>query len=136
MRLFILPCQVFVTDRFHFCRTALISPALQQHATNMLLPTKKTHMSCLGLLADLSEMSLQNGTAQHGRMRSQSIAVSGPKTPRASIANNYSSSPEIEYFVPPQRTRQASRWKEDWEELEMLVRPVLFLAIFIPTINP
>ena len=87
----------------------------------MLLPTKKTHLSCLGLLADLSEMSLENGARQQGRTRSQSIAISGPKTPRPSIANNYSSSPEIEFFAAPQRTRHASRWKEDWEELEMLV---------------
>jgi translation initiation factor 2-alpha kinase 4 len=87
----------------------------------MLLPTKKTHMSCLGLLANLADMSLQSGTTQHQRVRSQSIAVSGPKTPRASTATNYSSSPEIEYFTPLQKTRQASRWKEDWEELEMLV---------------
>lgn len=30
-------------------------------------------------------------------------------------------SPEIEYFRMPPKTRQASRWKEDWEELELLV---------------
>lgn len=27
-----------------------------------------------------------------------------------------------EYFRMPPRVRQASRWKEDWEELELLVR--------------
>ncbi|KAJ3566582.1 hypothetical protein NP233_g6910 [Leucocoprinus birnbaumii] len=31
-------------------------------------------------------------------------------------------SPEIEYFRMPPKTRQASRWKEDWEELELLGR--------------
>jgi hypothetical protein len=92
-------------------------------------------MSCLGLLADLSELSSQDESTQHGRMRSQSIAVSGPETPRASIANNYSSSPEIEYFVPPARTRQASRWKEDWDELEMLVRLSLSSTTFVFTID-
>lgn len=35
-------------------------------------------------------------------------------------------SPEVEYFRPlqqqqQQQTRRASRWKEDWEELELLV---------------
>lgn len=88
----------------------------------MLLPTKKTHVSCLGLLGDLSEMSLRGETTQFGRLRTQSIAMSGPKTPRASTANHYGSSPEKEYFRAPPRTRQASRWKEDWEELELLVR--------------
>lgn len=88
----------------------------------MLLPTKKTHVSCLGLLADLSEMSLHSEPSQLARARAQSIAISGPKTPRPSnTANSYSSSPEHEYFRVPPRTRQASRWKEDWEELELLV---------------
>jgi len=81
-------------------------------------------------------MSSEDGMTQHGRTRSQSIVLSGPKTPgpktpRASVANNYSSSPEIEYFVPPARTRQASRWKEDWEELEMLVRQSISFVIFV-----
>jgi len=34
---------------------------------------------------------------------------------------NYGNSPEKDSFRPPQRTRHASRWKEDWEELELLV---------------
>jgi hypothetical protein len=32
------------------------------------------------------------------------------------------SSPEMDFFRRPERPRQASRWKEDWEELELLVR--------------
>jgi hypothetical protein len=112
----------------------MISPALQQHVTNMLLPTKKTHVSCLGLLADLSEMSSHNETTQLGRTRAQSIAVSGPKTPRASTANNYGNSPEKEFFTAPQRTRQASRWKEDWEELEMLVRLISLSTMVVLTL--
>ena len=103
--------------------TGLISPALQQYAKNMLLPTKKTHISCMGLLAELSEMSLHNEATPYGKFRSQSIAISGPKTPRASISQHYGSSPEKDYFrSPPPRTRHTSRWKEDWEELELLVR--------------
>jgi hypothetical protein len=42
-----------------------------------------------------------------------------PKTP---VPQSYGSSPEIDYFrAPIQRRQQASRWKEDWEELELLV---------------
>ena len=37
----------------------------------------------------------------------------------------YASSPEIDYFrAPIMRRQQASRWKEDWEELELLVRVI------------
>ena len=35
--------------------------------------------------------------------------------------NGYSGSPEKDYFQVPQRSAPASRWKEDWEELELLV---------------
>lgn len=31
-----------------FSSIALISPALQQYVKNLLLPTKKTHISCIG----------------------------------------------------------------------------------------
>ncbi|KAI5992946.1 kinase-like domain-containing protein [Pisolithus albus] len=36
--------------------------------------------------------------------------------------NMFEFSPEKDYFRAPPRTRQASRWKEDWEELELLGR--------------
>ncbi|KAG2126151.1 kinase-like domain-containing protein [Suillus cothurnatus] len=36
--------------------------------------------------------------------------------------NGHSGSPENDYFRIPQRTAPASRWKEDWEELELLGR--------------
>ncbi|KAG2338792.1 hypothetical protein BDR05DRAFT_984599 [Suillus weaverae] len=36
--------------------------------------------------------------------------------------NGYFGSPETDYFRVPQRTTPASRWKEDWEELELLGR--------------
>lgn len=121
-RMYVLYINSIYSLQFTLCDIAFISPALQLHITNMLMPTKKTHLSCLGLLADLSEVHLQNGTPQlvkvQGRIRSHSIAIPGPRTPRPS---QYSGSPEKEYFRAPQRARQASRWKEDWEELEMLV---------------
>jgi hypothetical protein len=42
--------------------------------------------------------------------------------PRTPVPQAYGSSPEVDYFrAPIQRRQQASRWKEDWEELELLV---------------
>jgi translation initiation factor 2-alpha kinase 4 len=51
--------------------------------------------------------------------------VEDPKTPVPTprVHGHFTGSPEIEYFRLPPKTRQASRWKEDWEELELLVRP-------------
>ena len=47
--------------------------------------------------------------------------MSGPKTP---IVNGFAvGSPETDYFrMPPPTARHSSRWKEDWEELEILGR--------------
>ncbi len=44
----------------------------------------------------------------------------GPKTP---TLQGISSSPESDYFrgPPPSARSHVSRWKEDWEELELLV---------------
>lgn len=39
--------------------------------------------------------------------------------------NHYATSPEKDYPRIPPSTKQASRWKEDWEELELLVRVCL-----------
>ncbi|EGN94241.1 hypothetical protein SERLA73DRAFT_126224 [Serpula lacrymans var. lacrymans S7.3] len=83
-----------------------ISPGLQQYAMSMLVPSKKNHVSCLSLLADLAAMSFHSTATR-------------PKTPMYS-GHTHSSSPEKDYFRTPAGTRQASRWKEDWEELELL----------------
>ncbi|KAF8655998.1 hypothetical protein AX16_002818 [Volvariella volvacea WC 439] len=40
--------------------------------------------------------------------------------PNSPIPGFVSQSPEVEYFRMPPRPRQSSRWKEDWEELELL----------------
>ncbi|KAK0506828.1 kinase-like domain-containing protein, partial [Armillaria luteobubalina] len=104
-----------VTERFSDVHTALrsstIPPALQKHAMNMLVPPKKSHITCLTLLANLAETSL------HRTQRSLSISMSEPKTP---VYAAVSGSPEFDYFRGPM-FRQASRWKEDWEELELLL---------------
>ncbi|SJL11916.1 uncharacterized protein ARMOST_15330 [Armillaria ostoyae] len=103
-----------VTERFSDVHTALRSstmpPALQQHAMNMLVPPKKSHTTCLTLLAGFAETSL------HRTQRSLSISMSEPKTPMYAAV---SGSPEFDYFRGAM-FRQASRWKEDWEELELL----------------
>ncbi|KAG7440064.1 Serine/threonine-protein kinase [Guyanagaster necrorhizus] len=105
-----------VTERFADVHTALrssaIPPAFQSHAMNMLVPPKKSHINCLTLLADLAESSL------HRTRRSLSISMPEPKTP---LHASVSGSPEFDYFRGP-TYRQASRWKEDWEELELLGR--------------
>ncbi|KAJ6593628.1 kinase-like domain-containing protein [Mycena capillaripes] len=106
-----------VTERYPDAYAAIsassMSPNLQRHAMNMLFPSKKNHLSCLSLLADLAEAPL---TAAVSVTKSPSIPSYEPKTP---MPGKYGS-PEIEYFRAPQRDRQASRWKEDWEELELL----------------
>ena len=99
---------------------ASISPTLQVTGLNMLSTGKKSHVSCLSLLADLASMPLNSPTRTH----SPSIPMPGPKTPMGN-GHNYATSPEKDYFRAPPRTRQASRWKEDWEELELLVRDSL-----------
>ncbi|KAF9445879.1 Serine/threonine-protein kinase [Macrolepiota fuliginosa MF-IS2] len=54
--------------------------------------------------------------------RSPTLHFHDPKTPvpNPHVHGHFIGSPEIEYFRMPPRTRQASRWKEDWEELELL----------------
>lgn len=83
----------------------------------MLSSSKKSQVSCLSLLADLASMSLTLPT----RTNTPSISVPGPGTMTGN-GSHYGTSPEKDYFRVPPSTRQASRWKEDWEELELLVR--------------
>jgi hypothetical protein len=48
---------------------------------------------------------------------------------RTPVPHAYASSPEIDYFrAPIMRRQQASRWKEDWEELELLVRIIGYVV--------
>ena len=118
-----------------------ITQAMQQHALAMLAPTKK-HVSPHSLLASMAGVAFGNA------IRTPSIAISGsylllvylmlahentgnghgPKTPHATT--NYSGSPESDYFnkTIAARPRHTSRWKEDWEELELLVSPVVMIS--------
>ena len=96
---------------------ASISPTLQVTGLNMLSSSKRSQVSCLSLLADLASMSLTIPT----RTNTPSIPVPGPGALTGN-GNRYGTSPDKDYFRVPPSTRQASRWKEDWEELELLVR--------------
>ncbi|KAI6046986.1 kinase-like domain-containing protein [Pisolithus marmoratus] len=97
-------------------QAAPLSPILKTCALNMMSTSKKSNVTCLSLLADLAALSMNSPTATH----TPSIPI-GPRTPLAN-GSIYGTSPEKDYFRAPPRTRQASRWKEDWEELELLGR--------------
>ncbi|KAI0051565.1 Serine/threonine-protein kinase [Auriscalpium vulgare] len=106
-----------VVDRFPDAQAVLhsssISPYFHRHAVNML-SQKKKYMSCSSIIAELAD-------SPYMKMRSASIPIADPKTPMPHQL--YHSSPEIDYFrLSAPRARQASRWKEDWEELELLGR--------------
>ncbi|KAL4251194.1 non-specific serine/threonine protein kinase [Abortiporus biennis] len=92
-------------------RHASISPGLQQIALNMLLPVKKGSVTASSLLSDLSGAVLSSGS------RSPVIPIVGPKTP---MLHAFNGSPESDYFRAPPPGQRHSRWKEDWEELELL----------------
>ncbi|KAJ6497813.1 kinase-like domain-containing protein [Mycena sanguinolenta] len=106
-----------VTERYPDAYAAIhessMSPNLQQHALSMLFPSKKNHLSCLSLLADLAQSPLTTAVSV---TKSPSVPSYEPKTP---MPGKYGS-PEVDYFRGPLRDRQTSRWKEDWEELELL----------------
>ncbi|KAJ7702683.1 kinase-like domain-containing protein [Mycena rosella] len=99
-------------DAYAAIRASRMSPNLQRHALGMLFPSKKAHLSCLSLLADFAEAPLSTGVPVAKSPLATSYDMKTPMPPHGS--------PEIEFFRVPQRDRQASRWKEDWEELEML----------------
>ncbi|KAG6856809.1 hypothetical protein H0H87_000506 [Tephrocybe sp. NHM501043] len=97
-------------------QASLVSSSLARHATNMVLPSKKTHASCLSLLGDLAENSFQNSSRTPAKTIAMPVSA-GLKTPVPFV---HEGSPEIASFFPPPRPQQISRWKEDWEELELL----------------
>ncbi|KAG2024094.1 STE/STE20/YSK protein kinase [Coprinopsis cinerea AmutBmut pab1-1] len=114
-----------VTERYSDVQEAIhssaISPVLARQATNMLTPTKKNNISCMTLLSELAEDSLK-ASLQQTPMTSRSIPImnssGGPRTP---VPSMYYGSPEVDYVMHRMRqARQSSRWKDDWEELELL----------------
>ncbi|KZT71101.1 Serine/threonine-protein kinase [Daedalea quercina L-15889] len=108
-----------VMERFPDVHTALrnssISPHLQQQAVDMLTQNKKHPVSSGSLLANLQGRPVSPATVR------RTARTPGPKTPMWHPFIN--GSPETDYFrMPPPKAKHASRWKEDWEELELLGR--------------
>ncbi|PFH46932.1 hypothetical protein AMATHDRAFT_7250 [Amanita thiersii Skay4041] len=103
------------TDVHDALRYATISSTtLSRQVLMMLDPPKKNHITCLTLLADLAEAS------RHTSTKTVPIAILDPvKTPRPLQSSSYGTPPDSE-FSRMSRPRHASRWKEDWEELELL----------------
>ncbi|KAJ6607583.1 kinase-like domain-containing protein [Mycena sp. CBHHK59/15] len=101
------------SDPYAAAHASSASSTLQRHALTMLFPAKKNHVSCLTLLADLAETSLSTALSV---TKSPVISTFDLKTP---MPRNFGS-PEMDFFPGPHKARQASRWKEDWEELELL----------------
>ena len=56
--------------------------------------------------------------------------------PRTPVPQPYGSSPEVDYFrAPIERRQQVSRWKEDWEELELLVRVICLSTSWLQSLK-
>lgn len=122
----------------------MISSALANHAILMLEPPKRVSVSCEALLADpLMQGSMSHSptsspiTARAMTFGGRSINAYGngngngglePKTPMHLMP--FGSPEGGDYFrmglgmsmSMTQQRKQTSRWKEDWEELELLVR--------------
>ncbi|KAJ2913179.1 hypothetical protein MD484_g7237, partial [Candolleomyces efflorescens] len=116
-----------VTERFSDVQAAIhassISPVLSRQATTMLVDTKKNGISCMSLLSDLAAANVSEDIFKTPlTSRTMPIAMSAKSVdPRTPVPSMYYGSPEIEYFATRAiRTRHASRWKDDWEELELL----------------
>ncbi|KAG5641706.1 hypothetical protein DXG03_004410 [Asterophora parasitica] len=109
-----------VTEKYSNIHEALqascISSSLARQATNMILPSKKTHGSCLSLLGELAETSLEN--RMQTPARTPAIPVSA--NVRSPVPFVHEGSPETPSYFPAPPRRHVSRWKEDWEELELL----------------
>ncbi|TFY68401.1 hypothetical protein EVJ58_g1031 [Rhodofomes roseus] len=115
-----------VMERFPDVHTALrnssISPHLQQQAVDMLTQSKRHPVSSGTLLANMQDRPVSPVTVRSAAIPIPGTArTPGPKTPMwFQLANG---SPETDYFrMPPPRAKHTSRWKEDWEELELLGR--------------
>lgn len=92
--------------------------ALQHHITSMIYPVKRNHVSCMQLIEALSETTMTIDLQQ------AAMSIPGRGSPKTPMPTHYGSSPEMDRFfadVRPQSRQQVSRWKDDWEELEMLV---------------
>lgn len=82
----------------------------------MIVSSKRHHVTCQELMADIAEQGFRRNT------NSPAITMSGPKTPIPSHTS--ASPPDRDYFQIPALFKSRathSRYKEDWDELERLV---------------
>ncbi|KAI0083455.1 hypothetical protein BDY19DRAFT_998561 [Irpex rosettiformis] len=109
---------VDVMERYEDVNDALrcssISSSMQQHIVNMVAPGKKG-FSAGSLLVSLAGIPIADST------RTPTIPINGNGyTPNTPIPSNVSGSPPTDYMLYRPATRHASRWKEDWQELEFV----------------
>ncbi|KAF9561509.1 other/PEK/GCN2 protein kinase [Agrocybe pediades] len=83
-----------------------ISPILARQAKIMLDASKKNAVSCSAIIAGL------NGVIQSSPVTAKAV------TPNLNFQFGSPEGPD--YFRLTPRAKQVSRWKEDWEELELL----------------
>ena len=94
---------------------ASISSTMQQHILNMVAPVKK-NLSAGSLLVSLAGIPIADS------IKTPAISINGTTgyTPNTPIPSNVSGSPPADYMLYRPATRHASRWKEDWQELEFV----------------
>ncbi|KAJ7596327.1 kinase-like domain-containing protein [Mycena floridula] len=114
-----LDCVKRFSDLDSALYASTISQQMQTLMTNMLLPPKRKTTSCQSILAELAKPSPVI-------IPSRSPIIPVLADPRTPMQPNAAYSPESDYFKTPlvssrnSRPQVTSRWKEDWEELELL----------------
>ena len=121
-------------------------------ALNMLQPYRKNHVTCLSLLSELTEGTSRTPAVNRTMPTSANgmfffiwflklfslLICSILKDARTPLPIQLGS-PDPDYFRVSGRVKPASsRWKEDWEELELLVslsRVFSFSATFIDDVS-
>ncbi|KDR70022.1 hypothetical protein GALMADRAFT_255390 [Galerina marginata CBS 339.88] len=100
------------TDPATAINNSSISLSLGRQIMMMLEPPKKNSVTCASLLTDLNGIMQSPVTT-----RGFSFAANDPKTP---IPLQFGSPEAPDYFRLTPKAKHMSRWKEDWEELELL----------------
>lgn len=135
----------------------MISATLANQALIMLEPPKKHTVTCDTLLADFTAQSLTlrspsaspvtSRAMTFGARAHNGVGANGgggggggwleAKTPLHHMALGSPEAPD--YFRlgagMSQQRRQTSRWKEDWEELELLVGFLCFVCLWVGLLN-
>ena len=94
----------------------------------MLQPYRKNHVTCISLLSELSEGTARTPSINRilpspngmSSILIFFIAADIPQDVRSPLQLHIGS-PDPDYFQVSGMKTTSSRWKEDWEELELLV---------------